>query len=372
MMVKIATASDRPPRIVVRGVNWLGDAVMATPALLRLREALPAAHIAVLSPAKLAGLWPGHPAVDSVEEFTAADTVWTVARRLRALRFDAAVIFPNSPRSALEMWLARIPLRIGLARPWRCWLLTHALAPRAGHVEMRKRSVSEIRRLTAEAGVPSAKRNSDSRAHHLHQYLHLVAVLGANPIPLPPQIFVSEAETDDLRKRIGVAGKPVLGLAPGAEFGPAKRWPADRFVKVAQTVLRQIDCRILVFGGQGDLAVADQILQALPEGSVVNLAGATTLRELCAALRICRVVVANDTGPMHLAAAVGAPVVALFGSTSPALTAPGLPGDPRHYLCGNAAPCAPCFRRECPIDLRCLNAIAPDEVAAAAVDRLRS
>ena len=103
---------------------------------------------------------------------------------------------------------------------------------------------------------------------------------------------------------------------------------------------------------------------------VVNVAGRTSLRELCALLMLCRVLISNDSGPMHIAAALGTPVVAPFGSTSPELTAPGLPGEPAHRLIKSNSPCSPCFRRTCPIDLRCMNSISPDDVAAAAVELL--
>src|SRR6266542_279179 len=151
----------RPRRILVRGVNWLGDAVMSTPALLRLRERFPDAHITLLTPAKLRDLWLAgpesdggalrNPALDGVITFHAGEGVFSVSRKLRAGNFDFALVLPNSPRSALEVWLANIPRRVGYARPWRNCFLTGAIAPRTGAVEMHKRSVVEIKTLIAEA-----------------------------------------------------------------------------------------------------------------------------------------------------------------------------------------------------------------------------
>ena len=129
-------------RILVRGVNWLGDAVMSTPALLRLRQARPQAHITLLTLDKLADLWRHHPAIDTVITFTRNDAVWQVARRLRSEQFHWAVVLPNSWRSALEVWLARIPQRLGYAGQGRATLLTQAIKPRPGAVRMRKRSAS--------------------------------------------------------------------------------------------------------------------------------------------------------------------------------------------------------------------------------------
>ena len=138
-----------PRRILVRGTNWLGDAVMTTPALRRLREQFPAAHIALLTHAKLADLWQNHPAVDETISFAAGESVLAVAQKLRAEKFDLALVLPNSPRAALEVFLAGIPQRVGYARPWRNWFLTRTVAPRADAVKMRKRSAVEINQLMA-------------------------------------------------------------------------------------------------------------------------------------------------------------------------------------------------------------------------------
>src|SRR5579859_6005329 len=135
-----------PPsqRILVRGVNWLGDAVMTTPALQRLREAQPDAHILLLTHAKLRDLWRDHPAINEVITFDDTESAWTLGRRLRTGKFDIGLAFPNSHRAAFEFWLARIPQRIGVAQPWRNWLLTKSVPPRPGAVEMHKRSADEI------------------------------------------------------------------------------------------------------------------------------------------------------------------------------------------------------------------------------------
>ena len=147
-----------PQRILVRSVNWLGDAVMTTPALQRLREARPDAHITLLAPAKLADIWQNHPAINALQTFTNEDGPVSIGRRLRAENFDVGLVLPNSPRSALELWLARIPERIGYARPWRNWFLTQAVAARPGAMAMHKRSPAEINRLIQPgAATPETK-----------------------------------------------------------------------------------------------------------------------------------------------------------------------------------------------------------------------
>ena len=157
-------------------------------------------------------------------------------------------------------------------------------------------------------------------------------------------------------------------------MAPAKRWPRERFVAAAVELQRRTNCHWWIFGGKADEALASgiaaEIVAARAGGpdSVKCLAGRTTLRELCAGLKACELLLTNDTGPMHVAAAVGTPVVVPFGSTSPELTGPGLPGDPRHRFIKANVPCSPCFLRECPIDFRCMNGISVDAVVAAVLE----
>ena len=357
--------------ILVRCVNWLGDAVMSTPALMRLRQARPGARVTLLSPEKLAGLWERQPFVDDLLTFSASENVWQVGRRLRERRFTAGLALPNSFRSALELWLAGIPNRIGAARAGRSFLLTMPVQPPAGALEMRKRPVGEIRRrIESGAGAPLYP----AAAHHVRHYLRLAAALGASPEPMAPRIDLSEGEIEEARGKFGLAraaGRPWFGLNPGAEYGPAKRWLAERFAAAAQALREKTQCRWVIFGGAGDRALAETIARGLARAAgepPLNLAGQTSLRELAAALKICDLVLTNDTGPMHLAAAVGAPVVAIFGSTSPELTGPVF--SVRAQVVRGHAPCAPCFRRECPIDLRCLRGIETQQVVAAALNCL--
>ena len=356
-------------KILVRGVNWLGDAVMTTPALQRLRSARPDAHLTLLTPAKLADLWRGHPSLDAVLTFAPGESAWSIGRRLRAERFSTAVVLPNSPRSALEVFLARIPQRIGVRGKWRSWLLTEALPPRPGVVLMRKRTEREIKRLVA---VNGARETFPASAHHIHHYLHLVGALGAETAPLPPLLHVATAEVTALRTRLGLAeGRTFFVLNPGAEYGAAKRWPAESFVDAAVRLHERTGCHWVVTGGGSDRELAGGIAQKIGEriggGKIISVAGDTTLRDLCALLRAAALVLTNDTGPMHVAAAVGTPVVVPFGSTAPELTGPVFTPDAPHQLILGGAPCAPCFLRECPIDLRCLKGISVERVVAAAL-----
>jgi len=350
-----------PQRILIRGVNWLGDAIMTLPAMQRLREAHPKAVFTLLTHEKLAGLWDGTPHFDEVLTFAKGDSPLAVGRRLREGNFDSALILPNSLRTALECWHARIPKRIGYAANLRSLFLTHAIAPRPEAIPMRKRMPIDIEYRLTNQMKPEVYPGA---AHHVHQYLHLAAELGADTAPIAPQLFRNESAADfaDPKKP-----HPYIGLIPGAEYGPAKRWPAEYFVQAGQQIIEQHDAHLLLLGGSGDLKTADEIADALPADHFTNLAGETSLAELVHALAACDAIIANDSGPMHVAAAIGTPVIVPFGSTSPDLTGPGLPeaGDSPHHLLRTDAPCSPCFLRECPIDTRCLKGINTERVVKA-------
>ena len=271
--------------------------------------------------------------------------------------------------------MARIPERIGYGRPWRNLFLTRRVPPRAAALSMHKRTIREIRRLIAApppaSGIPPA-------AHHIHQYLHLAQTLGANPEPIPPHIAVSPSEVTAIQERFKCSSTSpkrslLFGLNAGAEYGPAKRWPRERFISAAKALLQQTNCSWWIFGSAAEEAFASAIAREIAGSQtelnerVRCLAGQTSLRELCAGLRACDLLLTNDSGPMHLAAAVGTPVIALFGSTSPQLTGPGLPGESKHSLLQAQVPCSPCFRRECPIDFRCMNNVSVEQIIAAAL-----
>jgi heptosyltransferase-2 len=363
-------------RILVRGTNWLGDAVMTTPALLRLREKFPEAHIALLTAEKLEQLWLKHPAINEVISFSSGEGVFSVARKLRAGKFDTALVLPNSPRSAIEVFLAGIPRRIGYARPWRNFFLTQTVASHMQAVKMHKRSVEEIKELVAKNPDAGVRNGEVSRsAHQSYEYLHLTAALGANQEPLPAKLFVAQDEIEVAGKKFGLeqSSKPVLGLNPGAEYGQAKRWPMDKFIATAKEIRQRTNCRWILFGGKNDMELAGQIASAIGGGQeVINVAGKTSLRELMALLKQCRVFLTNDTGPMHVAAALGVPTVAIFGSTSPELTGPISTDASLLRLLTSTAPCSPCFLRECPIDFRCMNGIGVERVVKAVTEMAKA
>jgi heptosyltransferase-2 len=313
--------------------------------------------------------------VNETISFSDNENVFSVGKKLRAGKFDLALVLPNSPRVAIETWLAGIPQRIGYVRPWRNFFLTQTVTPRAGAVKMRKRSVAEIKRLIAE-NPESRIQNPEipQSAHQTFEYINLTATLGTNPEPLPPQLFVTPDEIEAVKKKFGLdkISNPIFGLNPGAEYGAAKRWPVEKFIAAAMEIQQRTDCVWILFGGKGDLQLCERIESETQNSKfkTQNCCGKTSLRELMSLLKLCRVLLTNDTGPMHVAAALGTPVVVPFGSTSSELTAPISSNELHHQILKSDAPCSPCFLRECPIDFRCMTGISVERVVEAVLQSI--
>lgn len=327
----ISGTPTQPFRIAIRSTNWLGDAVMSMPAVRAIKRGRPDAHVTIVTPAKLADLWRTVAEVDDIIPIEAGDNVFAVGRKLRD-RFDVAVVFPNSFRSALEVWLAKIPRRVGYP----------------GH--RRARLLNQVFR---EKKAKKAKRP----LHQVHHYLALAEFIGAD---------ATGAIAPESRKPKAESRKPRIGVVPGAEYGPAKRWLPERFAEV----IGSISAEWVLFGVAKDREVVDTILAPCSsevKSTITDVVGQTTLHELIERLRLCDVVLTNDTGTMHLAASLGVPVVALFGSTEPSLTGPL--GD-QHTILRKHVECSPCFLRECPIDFRCMKRIESREVVEAINGRL--
>jgi heptosyltransferase-2 len=342
-------------RIVVRAPNWLGDIVMAMPAIAAVRAAHPGAHVAVAAPAPFADVCAAMPGVDGVVPLRGSGirAIGAHAEALAGGGFDLAILFTNSFASALAASRAGIAERWGYRRDWRGRLLTRA-------VPVRRPSL----RTTPESTPESSAR------HHSAYYLRLVAALGM-PVDAPAgpvaALAPSAAAVERAAALLAEAGVPadatLVGFAPGAAYGSAKRWPPERVAEAIGGVVGQ-GGRALLVGAAADREIARAIQAALVPAvrpSVVDLVGATDTATLMGVLARCRVVVANDSGAMHVASAVGRPVVAIFGPTDERATAPMGP----HTLVRHDVFCRPCLLRACPIDHRCLRRIDAADVVAA-------
>src|SRR5256712_4571620 len=336
-------------RILVRGTNWIGDAVLTTPALMAIRKGFPQAKIALLVKPAIAELLHHQPAVDEIVLYrdpgphAGLGGKLTLARLLRRGRYDLAILLQNAFEAAAITALAGIPNRYGYATDGRWFLLTHRVP------------------LTPKI----------RRKHQAHYYLELLRPLGIPVEPEPPILRTTpgeDAEAIEHLRAFGVDPKKVLiGLNPGSVYGTAKRWLPERFAEVADRVAAEHGGVVLIFGGHGEeeLGAALASLMAAP---TVVLSGRTTVRRLMALIKQCRLFMTNDTGPMHIATAFGVPTVAIFGPTDPLTTSPFGSG---HELVRHPVDCSPCLLRECPIDHRCMQGISVEMVHAAAMRQLQ-
>ena len=337
------SASDlKPFRILIRSSNWLGDAVMSVPAVRAIKNGRPDVHVTIAAPDKIAPMWKLIPEVDAIIPLSEG-SLFPVVRLLRQqMPFDVAILFPNSLRVALESWLSGIPRRVGYRGHCRSWL------------------VNQIVREPRKPGPPE---------HHSLRFLRIARGCGAETERTSERSTVQRS-TFNCRIPINyqtINHQPLkIGLCPGAEYGPAKRWLPERFAEAAAKITAQSSAQWILLGTKNDAAIGEQIAAAIGD-HCVNRIGQTTLDQLIDELRRCSLLLTNDTGTMHLAALLGVPVVAVFGSTEPRLTGPLGNG---HTILRHHVECSPCFLRECPIDFRCMKAVSADEVAGAVLSML--
>ncbi|MCW0219990.1 MAG: lipopolysaccharide heptosyltransferase II [Prosthecobacter sp.] len=329
----------QPFHLLVRSPNWLGDACMAFPAVRAMKAGRPDLKLTVFGPEKLRDLWESQPEVDLYIGKANKEGLFSVARRIKSagIRFDAAILLTNSTRSTLEFWLAGIPRLVGYKGSLRSRLLTQI--------------IKEPKKVL---GPP---------LHHTLRYLHVAKSCGADITPFLPQEAKEQVPTNQPSTPPSASFK--IGICAGAEYGQAKRWPLDRFAQVIQQVAADHPHIEWVFyGAPGEAKMGEELSQLVGDQiRHTNRVGKTKLAELITDLRTCRLLVTNDTGTMHLAAAIGVPTVSIFGSTEPVLTGPL---GPQHTVIRHHVPCSPCFKRECPFGhYDCMTKVSPDQVAAA-------
>jgi lipopolysaccharide heptosyltransferase II len=354
----ISVQDLKPFRILIRASNWLGDAVMSVPAVRAIKNGRPDAQVTVAAPANIAPMWKLIPEVDAIISLPNGSLITTVSLLKRRPAFDVAILFPNSLRVALESWLAGIPRVVGYSGHWRRWLL--------GQIVRKPRKPGPLE-------------------HHSLRFLRIAENCGAeteqslttktsNAQPTPPKQWLRRPERPTPNAQLSESNQlstpnyqPLkIGLCPGAEYGPAKRWLPERFAEVAAKISAQSSAQWILFGTQNDRGIGDQIAAAIGD-RCVNRIGRTTLDQLIDELQQCRLLLTNDTGTMHLASLLGVPVVAIFGSTEPSLTGPLGNG---HIILRHHVECSPCFLRECPIDFRCMKAVTAQGAADAVLSLL--
>ncbi len=328
-----------PRNIIVRMPNWIGDLVMATPILSDLRKAYPEAYITAMCRSPICELLKEDPEINELFCFSKASGFGrrmerrNIIEKLRNGKYDLGILLTHSFSSAWWFWLGKVQMRLGYECNGRKPLLTHSLP------------------------FPKNIQNQ----HLVVTYKMLLGPLGIPISDTPPRLYLSPKELNDARTLLRQHGVPdgalIVGINPGATYGSAKCWLPERFREVTERLLRDKDIYIVYFGDQATVSLVKEICTGLPP-RVINLAGLTSLRELSSLIIHCDVILTNDSGPMHIADALGTPIVALFGSTSEIITGPYRSGTLIH----KHVECSPCYQRTCPIDFRCMKRIEADEV----------
>jgi heptosyltransferase II len=322
-------------RLVILAPNWLGDAVMALPAIADVRRARPEAHITIAARPSVAAMFRLAPTVDAIVVLERKASIGRVTSwremgaELAGGRFDVALLLPNSMHAALLARRAGIPERWGYATAWRRRLLTRSVDPPSG-------------------------------VHQAEYYQRLVQGLGFPNGPVEPRLTVSTALRESAASTLSAAGwdgrTTLAAVAPGAAYGGAKRWSAAAFAELIDALAEDGVVSVLI-GSQADEATGAEVMRrATRRDRVMNLIGRTDLTALAGVLAHCRALVTNDSGAMHLGAAVGVAVTALFGPTNERATRPLGEG---HHILTHDVWCRPCMLRECPLDHGCMRGIEP-------------
>ncbi len=343
-----------PERLLVLGPSWLGDAIMAIPVYRALRASDAERRIAVLARGGVADLYRAVPAIDEVIVYGRKPGIsrfgayTDLVRRLRDWRPDVALVMPRSFGAAWTAVLSGAARRVGFGASGRGFLLTEPIERDPRLLKIHR--VDYFRHLLPALGIDSPPNAAD-----------------APELALPEDAF---AEAERLLAPLSDLDRPLVAMIPGAHYGTAKQWPEERFTDLARRLGAERRAAIVLIGGPGsDQLVCDRIRHALEDVPVLDLSGKTTIMGLCAVLKRSQLVVSNDTGAMHAAAAVGAPLVAIFGSTDPVTTSPYGLG---HDIVREPVDCSPCLLRVCPIDHRCMTRIEVDRVFAVAAARLEA
>lgn len=319
--------------------NWIGDAVMATPILADLRLKFPSARLTALAQANIAPLFDCDPHLTEVISYN-KPSGWIhraehrdVIKPLQRGEYDLGILLTNSFSSAWWFYRGKVKERVGFKTHYRSWFLTEAVP------------------------LPPSLENE----HLVYTYKRLLVPLGIPISDGKPKLYLNHEDKEYARTFFALQqipiGTTVIGINPGAAYGTAKCWPPERFKELALKFSSNPSVCLLFFGDKSTAPMIEDICRDLPS-NVINVAGKTTLRQLMALIASCSVFLTNDSGPMHIASALGVPLLALFGSTNEVKTGPYNGGVVLH----KHVECSPCYKRVCPIDFRCMKQISVEEV----------
>lgn len=334
-------------RMVIRTPNWVGDAVMSTPFLRAVRKNFPHTDISLLAKPWVAPVYANNPHIDHIIIYDAAGRhrgfsgKFSLAKDLRKHDFDMALLLQNAFEAAFLTWMAAIPIRLGYDTDARKMLLTHPVHR-----------------------YPALK-----RLHQIEYYLEILNGAKLAAVSSEMEIFITDAEKAQAIQHIRAGGcleKAVIGINPGAAYGTAKRWFADRFAELSNRLKSIPDVCFLVFGGPGEEALGKQIAASVGN-RCINLCGKTSLRQAIALIDQCRLFITNDSGLMHVAAALNLPQIAIFGPTDHTTTSAR---SHLSHIIRMPVACSPCMKPDCPIDHQCMDAVSVDHVLGLALKLL--
>lgn len=328
-------------RILIRATNWVGDAVMSMPALEAVRVNFPASHMTVLARPWVAPLYENHPAVNEVLPYRRGEGTLKdfseflkVIRMVRSLHFDMAVLFQNAFEAALIARLGGVKIRVGYNTDGRGLLLSHSV--------VRGKDVLKL--------------------HQVEYYLAVLRAVGWDAPTRDPALSAAPDSVTRVRTLLSSRGindrDLLLGLSPGAAYGPAKRWPVERFAAIGDRAIREWNAKVVVIGSEKEKGLGEGLIALMAPGAV-NCCGMTGLAEALALIQRCQWFVSNDSGLMHAAAALKVPTVAIFGSTDPLATGPR---GRNARIVKQDMECSPCLKPECPVGYKCLLSVQTDDV----------
>jgi len=341
-------SSQTVRRLLIRATNWIGDAIMITPAVRAIRAHFPQAEISILAKPWVAPVFEHNPHMDRVMLYDGKGQHRSLmgklrlAKELRHHRFDAVILLQNAFESALLAFLAGIPKRIGYDTDARGFLLTHPVP-----------CTSAIRAV-----------------HQTGYYLGILRGIGGAAENQDLELVISHADQErawEILREHGISPEDTrVGINPGATFGTAKRWFPERYAELCQRLKKSWDCQILIFGGPGEEAMGHQLREHIGD-RCANFCGKTSLREAMALIQKCRLFITNDSGLMHVAAALDVPQVAIFGSTDHVTTSPR---SDKSHIVKVPTLCSPCLKPDCPEGHhRCMDAVTVDMVFATISER---
>ena len=333
-------------KIVVRAPNWIGDSILATSAIESLSKNFPQAQIWIAAKDWVKDLFSSCDFIKGIIPLPATNgfkSLINSAQQIKKLRFSTGVLFTNSFSSALLFYLAKIPQRWGYSRDGRRLLLTKGIA----------------------------SKREEGGSHQANYYMNLITGLGLKASP--PRLFFSLSQEEKTRAKQMLLSlnvdfnQPLIILSPGASYGPSKRWPAEKFARLATLLQKKKKANILIVGYQDEARLAESIASEMPK-KPISLAGKTSLRQLAGLISHADLFITNDSGPMHMANALKTPVAAVFGPTDPIITGPFQ--EPSVIIKKDVI-CWPCSYRECPYDHRCMLGIDSEEVFEACINFLK-